>query len=169
MKKPLAGSGEGSHPTTSVEPPKLALGGERRFRPCLPGLKGSNSRLEICQREGALPTPVLADRERLVGLLVPVDDDVRDLVELGVPDALPDGLVGVVDLDPMGREPGCELRCYGPVALAHREHAEMDRCEPERERAGVVLDQDSHEALERPEQRAMDDVREVLLVVAAHV
>ena len=48
----------------SVEPPKRELGGERRFRPCLPGLQGSKFCPEFRKREGALLAAVLPDRER---------------------------------------------------------------------------------------------------------
>ena len=52
---------------------------------------------------------------------------------------------------------------------ADRQDAHLHRRQPRRERAGVVLDQDPHESLERAEQRAVDDVRRVLDVVGAHV
>ena len=55
------------------------------------------------------------------------------------------------------------------MGLADREDPDLDRREPERERAAVVLDQDPDEALERAEERAVDHVRRVLLVVGAHV
>ena len=69
----------------------------------------------------------------------------------------------------MGLEARGELGRGRPVALADRDHADLHRREPEREGTRVVLDQDAHEALERPEQRPVDHVREVLLIVAAHV
>src|SRR3954469_19787890 len=103
MEKPLACSGRGSRSTRSiehsVEPPKRELGGERRFRPCLPGFKGSKFLPEIGQREGALVTPALPDRKALGAFLVAVDDHERDLLELGVPDPLADGLARLVDVD----------------------------------------------------------------------
>src|SRR6478672_8692828 len=108
MEKPLARSGRGSRSTRSiehsVEPPKRELGGERRFRPCLPGIQGSKFLPEIGQGEGALLPAPLPDRQALVALLVAVDDDEGDLLELGVPDPLADGLPGVVDLDPVALE-----------------------------------------------------------------
>jgi hypothetical protein len=55
------------------------------------------------------------------------------------------------------------------VRLPHRQHAHLHRREPERQVAAVVLEQDPDEALERAEQRAVDDVRHVLAVVGAHV
>src|SRR3954454_16627455 len=132
-KKPLACSGAESRQPASVEPPSFSPGGERRLRPCLPGTKGSKFGLEIPERERLLRPSVLPDRERLVRLLVPVDDHVRDLVDLGVADPLPDRVVGRVDLDPVGLEPARELGRCEPMALADRDHPDLHRCEPERE------------------------------------
>src|SRR5204863_46332 len=55
------------------------------------------------------------------------------------------------------------------VVGADRNHADLDRRKPERKLAAVVLDQHPDEALERPEQRAVDHVRRVLAVVGTHV
>src|SRR6266566_368528 len=132
MKTPLACSGAVSS-TCSVEPPKLALGGERRFRPCLPGLKVSNLSPELRKAERGLLAAVLADRQAVVALLVAEDDEERDPLDLAVADPLADGLVGLVDLDPVRGELGCQLVRCGAVALADRQHADLDGGEPERE------------------------------------
>src|ERR1051326_493886 len=87
---------------TRLNPRSSALGGERRFRPCLPGTQSSKLSPKIIQRLGGLVAAVLAHRECIVGLLVAVHDDVRDLLDLGVPDPLADRLVAVVDLDAVG-------------------------------------------------------------------
>src|SRR5581483_6714031 len=168
-EKPPASGGRGSRQPAWVEPPKLSLGGERRFRPCLPGLKGSKSRAEIRKRKRALAPAVLPDREVLVGLAIAVDDDERDLLHLAVPDPLAHGIVGGVDLDPVVVETRRQRPGVLAVPLPHRQHPDLHRREPEGEGAGVVLGEDPHEPLERPEQRAVDDVREVLGVVGAHV
>ena len=63
----------------------------------------------------------------------------------------------------------CEPAGRLTMLLADGEHAHLHGREPERERAGVVLDQDPDEALERAEERAVDDEDRVLLVVRAHV
>ena len=55
------------------------------------------------------------------------------------------------------------------VAVGDRQHDRLDRREPERELAGVVLDQDPDEALEGAHQRAVDHHRAVLGVVGAGV
>ncbi len=51
------------------------------------------------------------------------------------------------------------------VRLTDREHTDLDGGEPERVRAGVVLDQDADEPLHRAEERAVDHRRRLLLVV----
>ena len=55
------------------------------------------------------------------------------------------------------------------MAEPDREDPHLHRREPERERAGEVLDQDPDEALERADQRAVDHHRRVLGVVGALV
>jgi hypothetical protein len=45
------------------------------------------------------------------------------------------------------------------VVVAHAEHAHLLGAEPGRHVAGVVLDQDRHEALDRAEERAVDHDR----------
>ena len=55
------------------------------------------------------------------------------------------------------------------MGLSDRNDARLHRREPEREVAPVVLDEDPDEALERSEQRAMDDDGAVLPVVRPHV
>src|SRR5579862_1823751 len=167
-KKPLTRSGEEPRQPASVEPPRRGSGGERRFRPYLPGAKRSKLAPEFHERLRALGAAALADRKRLVALGIAVDDGERDLLDLRVPDPLADGLVGVVDLDPVGREPRGEVVRRLPMALADGHDPDLRRRDPERERAAVVLGEDADEALERTEERAVDHVRRVLLVVGAH-
>src|ERR1700750_2011310 len=102
-KKPLACSGVGSRQPSSVDPPSARPGGERRLRPCLPGTKGSKFGLKILQRQRFLAPAVFPDRERLVRLLVAVDDHVRDLRDFRVPDPLADGVVGLVHVHAVGK------------------------------------------------------------------
>ena len=101
----------------------------------------------------------LADGHRLARLAVAPDDDVRHLLELGVADPLAERLVALVDVGAHACEVerADELGGSLAVRLRDREHAHLHRREPDRERAGVVLDQDADEALERAEQRAVDD------------
>ena len=114
------------------------------------------------------PAPVQPENVRLA---IAVDDDERHLVELGVADPLAERVVAVVDLDAIA------LRCEAvvkrgrvlPVPLADWDHPRLHRRDPERERAGVVLDEDPDEALERAEKGPVDDEDAVLPVVCSHV
>src|SRR3954451_1429994 len=137
MEKPLTCSGrESRQPVpsgTQFEPPKRELGGERRFRPCLPGTQVSKFGPEISQRKGELAAPVLPDRERLVRFLVPVDDDEGDLLDLAVPDPLADGVVGVVALAPHPLELPRQFPRPLAVPLADGQDPPLDRREPEGE------------------------------------
>src|SRR5579884_360199 len=154
----------------SVEPPYAQrLGGERRFRPCLPGNQGSKFRGQLPKRERALAAAVLADGEALVRLPVAVHDDERDLLQLRAPDPLADGLVRLVDLDAVLPEPFGKVARGVAVALADGDHAHLHRREPERERAAEVLDQDADEALERAEERTVDHHRRPLAVLVRRV
>ena len=55
------------------------------------------------------------------------------------------------------------------MPVGDRQHRHLHRREPQRERAGVVLDEDGEEPLDRAEQRAVDHDRPVPLVVGADV
>ena len=55
------------------------------------------------------------------------------------------------------------------MRLPDGNHPRLHRREPEGERAAVVLDQDPDEALERAEERPVDDEDAVLAVVRPHV
>ena len=55
------------------------------------------------------------------------------------------------------------------VTVGDRQRGGLQRREPERQLAGVVLEQDPDEALEGAEQRAVDHHRAVVLVVGARV
>jgi hypothetical protein len=91
-----------------------------------------------------------ADRERFVGFLVAVDDRERDLLELGVPDPLADGVVAVVELDPVaGLAQLCRQRSGHLSVIGPSLHdPDLHRREPERELAAEVLDQDPDEPLQ---------------------
>ena len=58
---------------------------------------------------------------------------------------------------------------YVDVAVGDRQHDRLDRRQPDRELAGVVLDEHADEALEGAHQRAVDHHRAVLGVVGARV
>ena len=70
---------------------------------------------------------------------------------------------------PASRSRATTSPAYVVVAVGDRQHDRLDRRQPERELAGVVLDQDPDEALEGAHQRAVDHHRAVLGVVGAGV
>ena len=136
-----------------------------------PRPRRASQETEACSRSRAsnsssdfvgLLSPMLPDGDRIVGFLVAPDDDVRDLLDLGVADPLAHRLVRVVDLDAeLAQLLGERLRRLA-VVEPDRDHAHLHRREPDRERAAVVLDQDPDEALERAVERPVDDVQVVL-------
>src|SRR5215210_5634586 len=145
-------------------------GGEEQVRPYLQASHVSTQfSHQFVETSSRLIPTTLAHGERGLGFTIPVDDHVRDLLDLGVPDALPDRLVRLIHLD----AEAIQLRRERPRRLAMRladgDDPHLHGREPEREGASVVLGKDAHEALKRPEQRAMDDDRMMLLVVHAHV
>src|SRR5439155_26701144 len=88
--------------------------------------------------DGAVAHVVVADHEH-----------VGDLLELGPPDASADGLVGLGDVDAVaaGTQTAGNRGGAGVVVVANRQHPRLDRRQPSREGARVVLDEDAEEAL----------------------
>src|SRR5204863_9560032 len=107
------------------------------------------------QPEGDLLPAAFPDREGVIGLSIPIDDQVRDLLELRVPDPAAHRLVSVVDFRPVFAELLPQARRRGAVVRTDRNDADLDGRDPERKGASVVLDQDPDEALERPEERTV--------------
>src|SRR3954454_10818887 len=106
-------------------------------------------------------------------LLLPLADDEEggDVGEAVLADLVIDLLVPEVERD---SQAGL-LQALGDaagiiVALGNdrRDHR-LDRRQPEREAAGMMLDQDSDEALERADDRPMEHHRNVLLAILADV
>src|SRR6266568_4887069 len=88
--KPLQTS-NGLRPRLSTRlNPHGALGseGEERVPPLLAGSQGTKFCEQRCEALRRLLSSTLADGERVLRFLVPVDDHVRDLLDLGVPDSL---------------------------------------------------------------------------------
>ena len=127
----------------------------------------------VTPRSGCVaPPPVHADGA-VLDVVVADHEHVRHLLELGPADARAERVgvrvdelgaeaVGLQAVDELaarsrrgGRRPAAPSTCTGAS------HA--------RERAGVVLDEDGEEPLDRPEQRAVDHDRAVPLVVGADV
>ena len=115
---------------------------------------------------------VLAKRD-LAGLHLTIagHEDVGDLADLGVADAPPERLGPVVELGARSALPQAR-RHRGSVvgvAVGDRQHDGLDRRQPHREFAGVMLDEDADEALEGAKERAVDHHGLVLGVVRAGV
>ena len=119
------------------------------------------------------PSPVAPHRHLAgLGLASPTTSMYGDLAQLGLADLAAHRLRAVVDLDAetgVARASAATSRAYVLVAVGDRQHQRLHRRQPERELAGVVLDQDADEALEGAEQRAVDHHRPVLGVVGAGV
>ncbi len=94
-----------------------------------------------------------------------------NLLQLGLADLITNLLLPLVHLDaqPGRRQP----LSHGPgvveVAIRNRQHHHLHGRQPQRERPGVVLDQQGDEPLEAAEDRPVDDDRLVLGVVGADV
>src|SRR5439155_20447573 len=86
----------------------------------------------LAHRHGALALLPLADHEH-----------VGDLAQLGIADLARDRLAAVVELDagPLRAQPPEHRRAVVVEAIGHRQHDRLHGCEPQRELAGVVLDQ----------------------------
>ena len=120
---------------------------------------------------GLIAAPgVDADRAGL-DVVVADDEDVRELLQLGLADPRAERLLGLAEDGPeaVALQPVDDAGGVGVVVAAHREHPDLLRGQPGRERAGVVLHEHAEEPLDRAEQRAVDHDRLVALVVGADV
>ena len=77
--------------------------------------------------------------------------------------------VDEVGAEAVGPQAVDELLRVLVVTIGDRQHRDLHRREPRRERTRVVLDENREEPLDRPEQRAVDHDRLVALVVGADV
>src|SRR5712692_9062319 len=122
-------------------------------------------------RAEVLARPMPETDGPVLALALADHEHVRDLPELRLADPVTELLVAVVELGPHVR--GAQLRVHRArvlgVLLTDRQHARLDRREPGRERARVVLDEDAHEALEGAEDRAVDHDRALRLSVGINV
>ena len=113
-----------------------------------------------------------AHRDGAVGRLPVADHQhVGDLLQLGLANLVVHLFLAVVELDPepAPRAVGADLPGVVQVPIGNRQDDRLHRRQPERERAGEVLDQDGDEALEAAEDGAVDHHRPVLGVVGADV
>ena len=118
-----------------------------------------------------IPAGAAAHRHRALGLAVADDQHVGDLLQLRLADLISNLLLALVELGP---QPGRRQRSpHRPrvveVPVGNRQHDALHRRQPQRERAGVVLDQERDEPLEAAEDRPVDHHRPVLGVVGADV
>src|SRR6266478_1282384 len=89
----------------SVEPHAGTLAREVRngSAPAFQESKGSKLRHEVGKPEGLLRPAALADGQAVLALAVAVDDHVRDLLQLGLADALADRLRRLPHVDAIAR------------------------------------------------------------------
>src|SRR3954452_17240830 len=122
-------------------------------------------------RAGVAVAVLTHGHRRGLGLAVADDQHVGHLAQLAVADLAPDRLRAVVDLgaDAGRDQPVAHLRGRLVVAVGDRQHERLDRRQPDRELAGVVLEQNADEALVGAHERAMDHHRLVLYFVGAGV
>ncbi len=99
------------------------------------------------------------------------DEHVRHLLHLGVADLGLHALAAGVDLDAQagGAQLGCDLVAVLGVAVGDRDQRRLYGRQPDRESAGVVLDEDGHEALDGAEDGAMDHHRPLQAAVFGRV
>src|SRR4029453_12921607 len=123
--------------STLCPPPSLASGASE---------ERENSRakefqflVQLSKRDRALLAAVLADGQRVVGLLVPEDHHIGDLLHLGVADPLADGVVRAVDLNAVVQELLRQRLRRLAMSLTDGQDPDLDRREPEREGAPVSL------------------------------
>src|SRR5438045_993725 len=89
-------------------------------------------------------------------LAIPDPQHIRDLLQLRFADLIVDLLLAGVELrpEPRGRQPFLHRRPVGRMPVGNRQDDRLERRQPEREGARVVLDQDRDEALEGSAHRA---------------
>ena len=106
-----------------------------------------------------------------LGLALPDHRHVGDLADLPLADPVVQGGVAGVERrpDPGRPQPRHDLAGRRRLLVGDRQHPDLLGREPDRERAGEVLDQDGDEPLEGAAHGAVDDHRPVLRVVLADV
>src|SRR5688500_16205820 len=104
-------------------------------------------------------------------LAIAYHQHVGNLLKLRLTDLISNLLLALVDLRPQTRfrEPLAHACGVRYVSVGNRQHDRLHRREPQRERPGVVLDEDRDEPLEAAEDRAMDDHRPMFGIICAGV
>ncbi|MBG9887287.1 hypothetical protein ABE10_12280 [Bacillus toyonensis] len=123
----------------------------------------------VHERDAVLLRPVAEAEGHGSGrtVLLPRDEDERHLARRVGADLLLHPIVGVVDLGahPDGAERGDRVVEVLGILLGDGHAHDLHGRQPQREVAGIVLEQDREEALDRPEQRAVDHDGTLLLAV----
>ena len=104
-------------------------------------------------RRAAVRRRASGGRRASLDLAIAENEHVRDLLFLGLPDLVLHPVVRVVDLDPepaRGEDRG-QLAAGLHMPIGDRDDDRLDRGQPERERPGVMLDEDADEPLEAAE------------------
>src|SRR5450830_461910 len=142
-----------------------------RRQPAVADLAG-DLRRGVVEQDGALLLAALA-HGHLAALLFLVADhqQIRHLLQLAVADPPAHALAAVVEVGADARlEQRAEhLVAVGGVPVGDRDDERLDRRQPRGQVAAVVLQQDAHEALDAPQQRAVDHDGPMLFVVGPGV
>ncbi len=108
----------------------------------------------------------------ILEFLVAQHEHVRDLLHLSVANLRTDLIRSCICFD---TKTGCRVSSscnrLGVIvdAIRDRQHRDLNRCEPQRERTRVMLDQHAKESLDRTEQRPVDHKRTMFLIVVTGV
>src|SRR5580704_2496199 len=88
-----------------------------------------------------------------------------------MPNLVPELLVSFVHLDPKARfgEPRCDFASVACLMFRNRRDDRLDRCQPSRERAAVMFDQNTKETFQRARKCAMDHDWVMILTVGRSV
>ena len=149
----------GAHPATGAPSTGVAVG----IDVVASGDPGGDLLDGVVHRDAvALRAVAVAEGDRAgLGVGGTGEQHERDLLLAGGADLLLHAVVGVVDLDPDAR--GAQLlrdvHQVGHLLVGDRDADHLHRCEPGRERAGVVLGEDAEEPLDRAELRRVDHHR----------
>src|SRR3990172_1624619 len=105
------------------------------------------------------------------GLFVAYHEDIGDLLHFGIPDLEADLLVPSIHLRTRlcRSQPVGHLAGIGLEAVRYRDDPGLHRGKPHREGTGVMLDQDTEEPLQRPEERTVNHEGTMRPVIVPHI
>src|SRR5581483_10203618 len=118
---------------------------------------------QLCDTHSAEVTVhAVAHRHGAGALLFLADDQhVRDFLQLGLADLVADLLRSIIasDAETVRAQLVFDALAIFTKALADRHHTRLLRSQPQRKRAGEMLDENAHKALHRAERSAMNHHR----------